>query len=164
MKYIRTYLKTFPSGKRRNISIFACIYCKGDVKIPSGFDLNKHGGKCRKCQKKSRPYEALYNIAKRTAKEREIDFLIPYEDFLNFIKIKKCTYCDFTVHWSKFLKDRKKRFPKRSNLDRKNSKKPYTLKNCVICCWRCNMTKGDRFSYKQFLKFKPILKTIRRNK
>lgn len=33
--------------------------------------------------------------------------------------------------------------------DRIDNSKGHTMDNCIPCCWQCNMTRSDRFSYEE---------------
>lgn len=46
-----------------------------------------------------------------------------------------------------------------SNLDRKDSVKPYTLDNVVVCCWRCNKVKNTTFTYTEWLELGQVIKS-----
>ena len=50
---------------------------------------------------------------------------------------------------------------KRLEVDRIESKKPYSPENCVLACYPCNNAKSDVFSYGEF---KEIGKVINRAK
>jgi hypothetical protein len=50
---------------------------------------------------------------------------------------------------------------KRLEVDRIESKEPYSPANCVLACYPCNNAKSDVFSYKEFIE---IGKAIRRVK
>lgn len=47
------------------------------------------------------------------------------------------------------------------NLDRKDNSKGYSIKNCVVCCTVCNLTRGNRFTYEQFLEIGKLLSELR---
>jgi hypothetical protein len=81
---------------------------------------------------------------------------LTYENFLSFTSIKECHYCGTSILWS-IRADQK---TLRHNLDRKDNSIGYTLDKCVVCCYDCNVTKGDRFTYKEFMLLAPILKAI----
>ncbi len=50
-----------------------------------------------------------------------------------------------------------------SGLDRIDNNKSigYTDTNTVSCCNSCNSTRGDKYSFEEFLLFRPLLKIIR---
>ena len=67
-----------------------------------------------------------------------------------------CAYCN-TSYEKYFKKKVYKKYPSvktwlKFTLDRKDSFKPYTLKNICICCPLCNYVKGFIFNAKDFKK------------
>jgi hypothetical protein len=91
-----------------------------------------------------RPFEPQYNHLKRGAKKRKtpLSVLLSFEEFVEFTKINDCHYCGRSVNW-----DSRSAY----HLDRKDNQKPYTKENCVVCCTRCNWSKGSKFSYDEWL-------------
>jgi len=79
------------------------------------------------------------------------------EEFQNWFKKldnHNCEYCHIS-HDKYFKKKVYKKYPGiktwlKFTLDRKDSSKPYTLKNISICCPLCNYVKGYIFSAKDF--------------
>lgn len=74
---------------------------------------------------------------------------------------KKCHYCkikerDFIPIWGKFYKGRGERL----ELERKDNKKGYSEKNCVLACAICNNAKSDKFTYEEFKKIGKAIKKI----
>ena len=142
--------------------IFKCKTCSNETKsIKSRF--RKHSGLCVACsarkilpkalaKRRLRPKEALYNRLKDSAKIRQHDAkVLSYKEFLEFVKINYCHYCDNKVYWDK---------ASTYNLDRKDNNKWYEKENLVVCCGDCNYTKGNRFTYEEFMLISPILKRI----
>lgn len=72
---------------------------------------------------------------------------------LEFTKINHCTYCNSVINWNTKNNDR-------YNLDRMDNSKGYTKDNLTVCCWICNNTKSNRFTHEEFIKLKPILTNI----
>ncbi len=68
------------------------------------------------------------------AKKRSIQFELKQEEF-RWIQIRPCYLCGF-------------RGP--NGIDRKDSKKGYTLENCNPCCYTCNISKLD-IDYSKFI-------------
>lgn len=84
-----------------------------------------HSRMCIECYK-NYPVR-IYNEYKQSAKKRNLNFELNYEEFLNLIS-QKCQYCGEK--------------PKKYNgVDRVESLKGYTIDNCVPCCEYCNTMK-----------------------
>jgi hypothetical protein len=115
--------------------------------------VNKYGAK--------RPYESIYNRLVYKATKKGIPVHLTYLEFLELTKIEKCHYCETPIKWTKY-NPAKKGTPNRCNLDRKSNDRSigYTLDNVVVCCPSCNLTRGDRFSYKEFLVMAVVIKII----
>ena len=103
---------------------------------------------------RKRPYESLHATLRGRAKRCGHSFSITYQEFVGFTKIKACHYCDTLIEWFEYGRNI------RSNLDRKDNHRGYSFLNCVVCCGSCNRTKGDRFTYEEFMLLAPILKAI----
>ncbi|MBA7588270.1 hypothetical protein ES708_30324 [subsurface metagenome] len=75
---------------------------------------------------------------------------------------KNCHYCkikegDFIPIWrGKFYKNRGERL----ELERKDNKKGYSKKNCVLACAICNNAKSDKFTYEEFKEVGKAIKKI----
>lgn len=144
--------------------IFQCV-CGKEVKSRNSY-LKRHSGKCRKCNGKEilktkaipvirlRPYESIYNYLKSQDKKCDIS----YEDFVGFAGITECHYCGENITWKEHGQ------ASTINLDRKDNRLPHIKENLVVCCGDCNRTKGDRFSYEEFMLLSPVLKQIRRSR
>lgn len=64
-----------------------------------------------------------------------------------------CKYCHLpgdTTEYYNTERFRKGRRGLNLEVDRKNNRKPYSPKNCVLACYPCNNAKSDVFSYKEF--------------
>lgn len=112
---------------------------------------------CSKKRKRLRSFEALYNVLVRDTdrRNRTLSVDLSYEEFLTFVKIKKCHYCKAQVEWAEFNVAGKARH----NLDRVDNSKGYSRDNCVVCCKRCNMAKGDRFTYDEWKSIGRLIQT-----
>jgi 5'-deoxynucleotidase YfbR-like HD superfamily hydrolase len=97
------------------------------------------------------PYEALFHVLHTESHRgsRDIPVTLTYKEFLEFTKTTKCHYCDSDVLWSKRVNRGKG--SSCTNLDRKDNSLGYSKDNCVVCCGCCNRTKGDRFTYDEFM-------------
>jgi len=101
---------------------------------------------------KIRPYEYLYNNLVRSCnssqRKRKIPVEMSYEEFLNFTKIDRRHYCDAEIKWFKHGNGRNT--TQGYNLDRLNNSIGYIKENCVVCCFKCNWSKSDHFTYEQW--------------
>jgi|SRR6185437_4294370 len=154
-------------GRLRAYWKVKCSCPLGTIKVVSGKHLVD--GKVIGCgcmQKERRaiqviPFMALYNAfcssAKRTGREVSLSF----EDFLEFTKQKECHYCGRILHWAVKQKIGE---PFGHNLDRKNNDLGYSKENCVACCGVCNKSRGDRFTYEEWLEHGAIIRERRKRK
>jgi hypothetical protein len=72
-----------------------------------------------------------YNVYKRTADLKNLDFEISFEEYCDIVK-KECYYCgEFSEN---------KNF---NGIDRKDQKQGYIMDNCVPSCEMCNMMKNS---------------------
>jgi 5-methylcytosine-specific restriction endonuclease McrA len=66
---------------------------------------------------------------------------------------QSCHYCQLPgntkEHYGKWFRDGRRGL--RLEVDRIESKKPYSPENCVLACYPCNNAKSDVFSYEEFL-------------
>lgn len=98
---------------------------------------------CGECCFNLPPYTHLFSSLLYQSKKRNLKCDIKLEEFLSLTLIKKCHYCHSPVKWTKYRS-------RSYNLDRKNSKEGYSLRNCVVCCPRCNWGKSNRYSYEEW--------------
>lgn len=141
------------------VYISKCLDCNSIVRTQSG-QLKKASGKCRSCSQKKRKYQAAYSSILANEKSRGISVDLTYDQFIKLAEVPDCFYC------GELLYRTEKRGIKNYRaylLDRKDNSLGYSLKNCVPCCWRCNQTKGDRFSHKDFMKMMLSIRTPRVN-
>ena len=144
-------------GIENHNAVWLCLcFCGKTIKRQGGQLRAGHQKSCGCLGAKRRPYESLFNALKYTAKRRAVRCLLAYEDFLTFTRTSKCGYCGDSVLWKPFSDNK----TSRHNLDRKNNDLGYTIDNCVVCCYSCNMTKGDRFTHAEFMRIAPILRSI----
>lgn len=97
----------------------------------------------------------------RTNKRRkkQKSFELTFEEFMSFVEIKNCHYCNDLIKWVKHTGNGQHRY----NLDRKNSNLGYSIENCVVCCKACNYMKGSEFSYEEFKEVVLLLHRFRGN-
>lgn len=153
--------------KRMSIYTFRCVLCPNTFEAAK-YDLKRVSGKCRKCSDRAtgllsslrnriRPYEALYNKFVYDRHRFKQTTNLSYEDFVALAATTQCVYCGASVFWAEYGLEKN---GSRYNLDRKDSTKGYSKDNVVVCCWLCNETKSNRFTYEQFLKIGEVLRTF----
>jgi hypothetical protein len=107
------------------------------------------------CNRKA-PFLWLYN--RLLSDPRKFEKSITFEQFLEFTREPNCFYCDDTVVWSPFSRNKQKGGA--YNLDRKDSSTGYTKDNLVVCCTRCNRAKGDWFTFDEFVRLGKVIQTF----
>lgn len=119
-------------------------------------------GICNSCQKRGKPFEFVYNELKKSEhKSGKKEVHLTYEEFLIFTKIKECHYCNSAIIWNPCSNYKGKIFSRSYKLDRKINEKSYSLENCVVCCWNCNRSKSNIFSYEEFFAMTRTLRETR---
>lgn len=120
--------------------VFLCKHfgCDKEVKVRSNH-IPFITGKCKKHANMHLPFEANYGAARRSARERKLEFKLTYEQYLKFTKINNCHYCNEWIQWTPFNEHGKNN--PGFKLDRQDNKKGYTTTNCVVCCTTCNWAK-----------------------
>lgn len=98
---------------------------------------------------------------KLSAKHKGRTFTLSYDDYLAFTKLN-CHYCEEKIPWEKWSKG--SGYNKAYYIDRIDNSKGYDKDNCVACCTECNFTRGNRYSYEEFVLLSPILKLIKSNR
>lgn len=153
----------------RNQGFCFCVCECGTQRTVQGYALRK--GKSKSCgcwqrelfrdSRRSRPYEVSYNKLVSDAKVRGLIVEFTYEYYVSLTENFFCHYCGSPLFW---IKHRIGQGPSKHNIDRKDNSLGYTKDNIVVCCGLCNMTKGNRFSYEEFLKIGKIIKEIVNNR
>lgn len=86
-----------------------------------------HPEKIKEWYKKNREYpKSKYNVYKKNANNRNIDFSITFEEFMKYWKID-CFYCALPIETI--------------GIDRIDNTKGYTVENIRACCAICNRMK-----------------------
>ncbi len=129
----------------------AKILCKcdcGNEKIVWGGNLYQGSVQSCGCIKSrtedQRCITIAYNVYRRHATERDIEFNLGKEDFGTLI-LKECFYCgkkdsNTTRRKTKFQGELSLQH---NGVDRIDSSKSYDIANCVPCCRKCNHMKWD---------------------
>ena len=165
-EFLRIDKETSPSRvasgrKPLDVYVFRCRSCPAEIRSRRAYRA-KHSGLCVPCSnrrslpaaqeaRRLRPYESVWNYLK--SQDPQCD--LTYEAFLVFTEQAKCHYCAGPLAWEPFGK------ATTFNLDRKDNARGHVEGNLVVCCGDCNKTKGDRFTYAEFVRLAPVLKAIR---
>lgn len=74
-----------------------------------------------------------------------------------------CEYChlpgDTKKHYGKLFRGGRR--GQRLEVDRIESKAPYSPDNCVLACYPCNNAKSDVFSYEEFIEIGKVIYRIK---
>lgn len=81
----------------------------------------------------------IFRDYKKNARRRGFFFELTKTDFLRFIE-GDCFYCGSPPNRRKFSSSNNIFY---NGIDRLDSKKDYTMDNCVPCCFRCNRMKNE---------------------
>lgn len=77
-----------------------------------------------------------------------------------------CEYCHLlgdTIKsgYGKYFREGRR--GKRLEVDRIESKEPYSPDNCVLACYPCNNAKSDVFSYTEFIVIGKVIRSLKEN-
>lgn len=153
-RFGRLFVESFV-GLAENKAAWKCKCDCGNVKIIKGISLRSGKTTSCGCYKKEnnrkrfrkRPYEWLYYCLKSncTRPSKTVKLNLTFDEFIEFTKISKCHYCHAPVYWYEYTNDKCA-----YNLDRIDNNGEYSIKNCVVCCGRCNVGKGCNFTYDEW--------------
>lgn len=136
----------------RSMWLFECI-C-GRQKVISAYrvanGIIKSCGCIKNRRKEKSFYKRMFHIYKRGAKNREHQFSLTLNDFINLVK-QNCFYCDTTPKENAtytYLINEHTEYV--NGIDRKDNSLGYTLSNTVSCCKICNSMKM-KLDYKTFI-------------
>lgn len=119
---------------------------KDDIQVRSGHTKRCDRGCHRKLGTGIALKNALYEKYKRVAIQRDLDFNLTKDEFLNIIN-KNCEYCGIEPR-NQYYKH-KKDYLIYNGVDRIDNTLGYSLNNSVPCCTDCNIAKND-MSVKKF--------------
>lgn len=127
---LKNDIKIHQRDENGNIILKKCFRC-GEWLSLDNFWKNHcqkdgYSGECKNCSSQSK--ENRYNIYKKNAKRRNLEFSLTKEEFYD-ITSQKCYYCG--------------NFQNYNGIDRINSNEGYYIDNCVPCCEYCNKMKLD---------------------
>lgn len=127
----------------RNSTIKTCLSCADARKIHDRRYKDRHWWKNMiSATKKSDTRKGFYDEAKHI----DAEFLMG-----KFVEQKgNCYYCDVkctTVATKQIARTK-------LTVERKNNAKGHTKDNCILACHYCNVFRGNRFSFRDYLRFK----------
>jgi hypothetical protein len=96
---------------------------------------------------RSVPHNRFKNTRSR-AQHRGKTWTLSQEEYLSII-LAPCIYCNSNLNDTA------------GGLDRINNDIGYHLDNVVPCCGRCNITRGDRFTFKQMVEIGKLIATFK---
>lgn len=105
------------------------------------------------------PYQWLYNVLLKASRKFAERCDIQYNDFITLIAIKICGYCGEPIEWPSPYSTGLSKFG--YNLDRKDNKRGYTRDNVIVCCKTCNVAKGNRYTYLEWVAMTEALRRVR---
>jgi hypothetical protein len=149
-------IERLPNDKRRE-TMWKCQCDCGNETAVRGTDLRKGATQSCGCLRRERmrqitqklPYLWMLNAIKWNAKKRGWSSELSYQDLLEFVKIKKCHYCNDIIEW-KLHQCTDGIWSNAYHLDRIDNSKTYSKENCVVCCTRCNYGKCNLFTYDEW--------------
>lgn len=148
-----TVLREGERDKQGNRQLVCQCKC-GNVCLVRVSSLRSHqSNQCGKCSRKEnpnirlRPYEALFNQAKKWAFKDGHKWTIQYEEYLELVQTPICHYCHSPVVFAQYCVNKN---GKKYNLDRMDNTKGYLIDNVVVCCSRCNYAKGASYTYREW--------------
>lgn len=149
-KAIRIEKQPRKSGGPRTVYIFKCkiFDCYNEIKARSGKDLLLRSGTCIIHSHRKKPFESIYNSLCNDDRNLKID--LTYDQFIEFTKIKKCHYCNYTIKWIEYPTIAGKFISNAYYLDRKDCDVGYSKYNCVVCCTRCNRGRSNAYTYQEW--------------
>lgn len=122
-----------------------CIYCGNECVTLFNKSAWESYEKCPNCPRIKLSYtERRFKEYQQSAKDRNLDFLLTYEDFENLIS-KPCTYCGKLPEYHEREIGEKGTISSgyMNGIDRIDSSIGYCKDNCVSCCSICNYMKSD---------------------
>ncbi len=152
--------------KIRGATAYDCKCECGHEQMCVGSPLKQGSStQCKKCANVSSglknrlpPFKYLWNRLVRSAECRDIHCNITYEQFIKFVELKQCHYCERTLNW---YVSSKQGNSLACQIDRMDSNKGYVEDNCVVCCKFCNSIKNTFISYALMIKIGQLIKEDR---
>lgn len=91
--------------------------------------------------------------------------LFPPDEFVVLTNTEKCAYCGINIPMVTELANKQQLFKKNYRgwsleIDRIDSNKEYSSKNCVMACYWCNNAKTDEFTHEEFMKVGKAMREV----
>jgi hypothetical protein len=143
------------------MATLSCTNCSKII-TTSSYRAKRHSGFCGDCNRRrpknlKEPYRWLYNLLRTQAAKREIEVSLSFEEFVSLTDIECCRYCNGPITWQKHSNKRNAR----TNLDRKDNTKNYSIDNVAVCCADCNTRKSNWLSDDEFQLVNDLLRLYR---
>lgn len=154
--------------------IWKCQCDCGNIKYASAAKLTARQVQSCGCLQKERSgttaklaygeamFNQLYSKYKASAKQRNLEFNLSTDQFKKLID-QHCFYCNKKPQQVTGKKRKANGVYVANGIDRLDSKKGYTITNCVPCCKKCNWMKG-RDSVQDFLQHTKDIHTYQEKK
>jgi hypothetical protein len=102
------------------------------------------------CRNFGRTIEGGFYYLRHQAKKRELECDFTLDSYKEIMTPNRCHYCEGPLNETG------------AKLDRKDSALGYLVANCVPCCLKCNLIRGeDNVSYAEMLEVAKLLKRLR---
>jgi hypothetical protein len=138
-----TVLKRVENRDGAAVYLCQCV-CGGQYKVKGSMLRYGKSKRCMCCRSRKRPFEALYNKFKLSARHA---VEISYEEFVEFAKETRCHYCWFPITFAAHaIAENGQAY----HMDRKDNAAAYYKDNIVVCCKRCNRGRSNHFTYEEW--------------
>lgn len=156
---LRTERLAKSDGGTRIIYVLQCPQCnEAELRIrKADWDQGKRT-LCCMCSQRKRPFESIFNGLKNDWRKTQVQ--LTYEEFMTFTTQSECVYCKDNIPWTPYGVIRNQFMSRAYFLDRIDHSGPYSLRNCVVACTRCNRLRSDRFSFEEFCLIGQVLNRI----
>lgn len=154
MKLLRIEKQPRKSGGPRIVYVLQCSEdgCINETKVRKN-EIERYSLKCKTHSHIKKPFESLYNRILSSSKRKNRKHApvnLTYEEFLEFTKINRCYYCYKHIDWTPYCTVNGKFKSSAYYLDRIDNNKGYSKDNCLVCCTKCNKTRGNRYTYDEW--------------
>lgn len=152
-RYGRLVVLEYIGKTKHKAALWKCLCDCGNETEVRGYSLRSGGtsscgcyqkeqaSKSRRLEKGEASFNRLYEVYKRHAIKRNLEFSLTKEEFKILTK-QNCQYCGTKPSQSyKQTKDTNGSYIY-NGVDRVNNFKGYILDNCVSCCGKCNKMKN----------------------